>query len=42
MSICKNFQERVFYICALQTGGKLSSEQAYEQVKCLTEAVKAE
>ena len=40
MPLCKNFQERVSYIGALQTGGKLSSEQTYEQVKYLWKQLK--
>ncbi len=31
----QEFAQRVSYISALETGGKLSSEQAYEQVKSL-------
>lgn len=36
----QEFSQRVSYISALETGGKLSSEQAYEQVKCLWEQLK--
>lgn len=31
----QEFAQKVSYISALETGGKLSSEQAYEQVKSL-------
>ena len=36
----QEFSQRVSYISALQTGGKLDSEQAYEQVKCLWKQLK--
>jgi hypothetical protein len=36
----QEFSQRVSYISALQTGGKISSEQAYEQVKCLWKQLK--
>lgn len=36
----QEFAQRVSYISALNTGGKLSTEQAYEQVKCLWKQLK--
>lgn len=36
----QEFAQRVSYISGLQTGGRLSSEQAYEQVKCLWKQLK--
>ncbi len=36
----QEFSQKVSYISALETGGKLSSEQAYEQVKCLWKQLK--
>ncbi|MCA1992048.1 MAG: hypothetical protein LDL41_08370 [Coleofasciculus sp. S288] len=36
----QEFAQKVSYITALQTGGKLSSEQAYEQVKSLWKQLK--
>lgn len=36
----QEFSQRVSYITALETGGKLSSEQAYEQVKYLWKQLK--
>ena len=36
----QEFAQRVSYISALQTGGKLSPEQAYEQVECLWQQLK--
>ena len=36
----QEFAQKVSYISALETGGKLSPEQAYEQVKCLWKQLK--
>ncbi len=36
----QEFSQRVSYIVALETGGKLSPEQAYEQMKCLWKQLK--
>lgn len=36
----QEFSQRISYISALETGGKLSPEQAYEQVKCLWKQLK--
>lgn len=36
----QEFAQKVSYISALETGGKLSSEQAYEQVKSLWKQLK--
>lgn len=36
----QEFSQRVSYITALETGGKLSSEQAYEEVKSLWRQLK--
>lgn len=36
----QEFSQRVSYISALETGGKISSEQAYEQVKSLWKQLK--
>lgn len=36
----QQFSQKVSYICALETGGKLDPEQAYEQVKCLWKQLK--
>ncbi len=36
----QEFAQRVSYISGLETGGKLSPEQAYEQVKCLWKQLK--
>jgi hypothetical protein len=36
----QEFAQRVSYISALETGGKLSPEQAYEQLKCLWKQLK--
>lgn len=36
----QEFSQRVSYISALETGGKLSSEQAYEQVKFIWKQLK--
>lgn len=31
----QEFSQRIGYICALETNGKLSSEEAYQQIKAL-------
>ena len=36
----QEFAQRVSYICNLQTNGKLSSREAYEQIKSLWEELK--
>ena len=36
----QEFSQRVSYLCGLESGGKLSSEQAYEQVQCLWQQLK--
>jgi hypothetical protein len=36
----QEFAQRVSYISGLETGGKLSPEQAYEQVKSLWKQLK--
>jgi hypothetical protein len=36
----QEFSQRISYICALQTGGKLSPEEAYEQIKALWKQLK--
>lgn len=36
----QEFSQKISYISALETGGKLSPEQAYEQVKCLWKQLK--
>lgn len=36
----QEFAQKISYISALQTGGKLSLEQAYEQVECLWQQLK--
>ncbi len=36
----QEFSQRASYISALETGGKLSPEQAYEQLKCLWKQLK--
>jgi len=36
----QEFAQRVGYICSLQTGGKLSPEEAYEQIKELWKQLK--
>lgn len=36
----QEFAQKVSYISALETGGKLSPEQAYKQVKCLWKELK--
>ncbi|MBK1989252.1 hypothetical protein A0J48_017195 [Sphaerospermopsis aphanizomenoides BCCUSP55] len=36
----QDFSQRVNYICSLQTGGKLSSEEAYHQIQILWKQLK--
>jgi len=36
----QDFSQRVNYICGLQTGGKLSSEEAYKQIEILWKQLK--
>ncbi len=36
----QEFAQRVSYICNLETGGKLSPEEAYEQIKVLWKNLK--
>ncbi|CAA9399411.1 Isopropylmalate/homocitrate/citramalate synthases [uncultured Leptolyngbya sp.] len=36
----QEFTQRVSYISALQTGGKISAEQAYQDIKCLWKQLK--
>ncbi|MGM3307120.1 DUF7219 family protein [Anabaena sp. WFMT] len=36
----QDFSQRVNYICSLQTGGKLSSEEAYKQIQVLWKQLK--
>ena len=36
----QEFAQRVGYICNLQTGGKLSAEESYEQIKSLWKQLK--
>ncbi len=36
----QEFAQRVNYICNLETSGKLSPEEAYEQIKALWEQLK--
>ncbi|MBD2629806.1 DUF7219 family protein [Trichormus variabilis] len=36
----QDFSQRVNYICGLQTGGKLSSEEAYKQIQLLWKHLK--
>ena len=36
----QEFSQKISYITALETGGKLSSEQAYEEVKSLWQQLK--
>jgi hypothetical protein len=36
----QEFSQKVSYISALETGGKLSSEQAYKQIKTLWKQLK--
>ncbi|OUL18636.1 hypothetical protein [Nostoc sp. 106C] len=36
----QEFSQRVSYICSLQTGGKLSPEEAYQQIHLLWKKLK--
>jgi hypothetical protein len=36
----QEFTQRVGYICALESGGKISSEEAYQQIKDLWHELK--
>lgn len=36
----QEFAQKVSYISALETGGKLSPEEAYDQIKCLWKQLK--
>lgn len=36
----QEFAQRISYICNLETGGKLSPEEAYEQIKVLWKKLK--
>ena len=36
----QEFAQRVSFICGLETGGKLSSEEAYHQIKALWKQLK--
>ncbi|MBE9050711.1 hypothetical protein IQ243_09845 [Nostocales cyanobacterium LEGE 11386] len=36
----QDFSQRVNYICSLQTGGKLSPEEAYKQIQLLWKQLK--
>jgi len=36
----QDFSQRVNYICGLQTGGKLSCEEAYKQIRFLWKQLK--
>jgi len=36
----QEFAQRISYICNLETGGKLSPEEAYEQIKVLWKQLK--
>lgn len=36
----QEFAQRISYICNLETGGKLTSEEAYEQIKALWKQLK--
>lgn len=36
----QDFSQRVNYICGLQTGGKLSSEEAYKEIETLWKKLK--
>lgn len=36
----QEFAQRVGIICSLETGGKISSEEAYEQIKALWKQLK--
>ncbi|KZL49866.1 MULTISPECIES: DUF7219 family protein [Cyanophyceae] len=37
----QDFSQRVSYICSLQTGGKLSPEEAYKQIQILWKQLKS-
>ncbi len=37
----QDFSQRVSYICSLQTGGKLSPEDAYKQIQILWKQLKS-
>jgi hypothetical protein len=37
----QDFSQRVNYICSLQTGGKLSPEEAYKQIQILWKQLKS-
>ncbi len=37
----QEFAQRISYICALQTNGKLSAEEAYQQIKSLWKQLKS-
>lgn len=36
----QEFAQRISYICNLETGGKLSPEEAYQQIKALYKGLK--
>lgn len=36
----QEFAQRVSYVCALETGGKIPPEEAYEQIKYLWKTLK--
>ncbi|WP_413773413.1 DUF7219 family protein [Thalassoporum mexicanum] len=36
----QEFSQKVGYICALETGGKISSKQAYDEIKALWKQLK--
>lgn len=36
----QEFAQRVAYICGLETGGKMTSEQAYEEIRQLWKTLK--
>lgn len=37
----QEFAQRVSYVCNLETGGKMSAEEAYTQIKALWKQLKA-
>ncbi|MFB2839281.1 hypothetical protein [Floridanema evergladense] len=37
----QEFAQRISYICALQTNGKISAEEAYQQIKSLWQQLKS-
>lgn len=37
----QEFAQRVNYICNLETGGKISTEEAYEEIKALWQQLKS-